>query len=102
MGPVIGETERSLKTRFLEHRRPSSTTSEVSQHIHIESPGHQVDLEQVKILEREPRYFERGVKEAIYIRVNNPSLNKDGGRYNLPRVFDPILGSRVRKVTGSK
>ena len=61
------ETERSLKTRFLEHRRPSSTSSEVSQHIHIESRGHHVDLNQVKILDREPRFFERGVKEAIYI-----------------------------------
>ena len=45
----IGETERSLKARFLEHRRPSSTSSEVSQHIHIESPGlsalgHKIDL----------------------------------------------------------
>ena len=97
----IGETERSLKTRFLEHRRPSSTSSEVSQHIHIESPGHHVDLDQVKILDREPRYFERGVKEAIYIRVNKPSLNKDGGRYKLPRVFDPILESRVKKVIDS-
>ena len=95
----IGETERSLKTRFLEHRRPSSTTSEVSQHIHIESPGHHVDLEKVQILDREPRYFERGVKEAIYIRVNQPSLNRDGGRYKLPKVYDPILMSRVRKVT---
>ena len=71
------ETERSLKTRFLEHRRPSSTSSEVSQHIHIESPGHHVDLDQVKILDREPRFFERGGKEAIFIRINKPSLNKD-------------------------
>ena len=97
----IGETERSLKTRFLEHRRPSSTSSEVSQHIDIESPGHHVDLNQVKILDREPRSFERGVKEAIYIRVNKPSLNKDRGRYKLPRVFDPILESRVKKVIDS-
>lgn len=95
----IGETERSLKTRFLEHRRPSSTSSEVSQHIHIESPGHHVDLEEVKILDREPRYFERGVKEAIYIRANQPSLNRDGGRYKLPRVYDSVLGSSVQKVT---
>ena len=36
----IGETERSLKKRFQEHKRPSSTSSEVSKHIHIESPGH--------------------------------------------------------------
>ena len=93
----IGETERSLKTRFMEHRRPSSTSSEVSQHIHIESPGHRVDLESVKILDREPKYFERGVKEAIYIRMNQPSLNKDGGRYKLPKVYDPLLKSRVEK-----
>ena len=97
----IGETERSLKTRFLEHRRPSSTSSEVSQHIHIESPGHRVDLDKVKILDRDPRWFERGVKEAIYIRANQPSLNKDGGRYKLPRVYYPILMSHLQKVKSS-
>ena len=89
----IGETERSLKTRFLEHRRPSSTSSEVSQHIHLESPGHSVDLEKVNILDTDSRWFERGVKEAIYIRACQPSLNKDGGRYKLPRVYDPLLTS---------
>ena len=92
----IGETERSLKKRFQEHKRPSSTSSEVSKHIHIESPGHQVDIEEVQILDREPRYFERGVKEAIYIRANKPSLNKDGGRYKLPRVYDPVVASQVK------
>ena len=97
----IGETERSLKARFLEHRRPSSTSSEVSQHIHIESPGHKIDLEKVKILDREPRWFERGVKEAIYIRINQPTLNKDGGRYKLPNVYDPVLTS-LPKVSNSR
>ena len=33
----VGETERSLKARFGEHRRPSSTTSEVLKHIHTDS-----------------------------------------------------------------
>ena len=51
----IGETERSLKARLAEHRRPSTTSSEVSQHIHIESPRHSVDIEEVKILDREPK-----------------------------------------------
>ena len=94
----IGETERSLKARFLEHRRPSSTSSEVSQHIHIESPGHYIDLEKVKILDREARWFERGVKEAIYIRAYQPTLNKDGGRYKLPNSYDPVLTSLTSKV----
>ena len=61
-------TERSLKTRFLEHRRPSSVLSEVShlQHINIESPAHFITLDKAQILDTEPDYFMRGVKEAIY------------------------------------
>ncbi len=62
----IGETERSLKSRFKD----------------IED--HQVDIERVKILAVEPGWFEWGVREAIYIRTEQPSLNKDGGHYNLP------------------
>ncbi|KAI8502143.1 hypothetical protein Bbelb_197310 [Branchiostoma belcheri] len=95
----IGETERSLKTRFLEHRRPSSVASEVSQHIHIESPGHTVDLEGVRILDTEQDYFKRGIKESIYIRALQPSLNRDGGRYRLQTTFDPLLTSHVGKIT---
>ena len=96
----IGETERFLWTSFLEHRRPSSvSSSEVAAHIHIESPGHHLEFDKVRILDRETRYFERGVKEAIHIRANQPSLNKDGGRHRLSRVYDPILTSKVNKVT---
>ena len=87
----IGETERSLKARFQEHRRPSSSTSEVSKHLHTEQPGHSVQLDKVKILDVEPRWFERGVKEAIHIKVNKPTLNRDGGRYQLPSVWDNLL-----------
>ncbi|XP_078582762.1 uncharacterized protein LOC144865701 isoform X2 [Branchiostoma floridae x Branchiostoma japonicum] len=87
----IGETERSLKTRFLEHKRPSSKTSEVSQHIHIESPGHSVSLDKVEILDTEPDFFARGIKEAIYIRALQPSLNRDGGRHRLPATYNPLL-----------
>ncbi len=94
----IGETERSLKARFMEHRRPSSTTSEVSKHIHGDEPQHGVDLTQVQILTTEPKWFERGVKESIYIKVNKPSLNRDGGRYQLPNVWDNILKARVGRA----
>ena len=79
----MGETECSSKARFLEHRRPSSLSSEVSQHIHIASLGHHIDLEKVNILNREPRWFEKGVKEAIYTCIYQPTLYKDGGRYKL-------------------
>ena len=98
----IGETERSLKARFSEHRRPSTTSSEVSRHIHVDSPGHSIDIENTQILTVEPRWFERGVKEAIHIKAYTPSLNRDGGRYQLPPIWDNIIKKRVqRRETGT-
>jgi hypothetical protein len=87
----IGETERSLKTRFAEHRRPSTVTSEVSRHINSDHPEHSISMDATEILSVEPRWFEKGVKEVIHIRVSHPSLNRDGGRYNLPTVWDNLL-----------
>ena len=60
----VGKTERSMKARFGEHRRQSSTTSEVLKHIHTDSPDNTITLENTKILEVEHKCFERGVKEA--------------------------------------
>ena len=93
----IGETERSLKARFSEHRRPSSINSEVSRHINVDSTDHAVTLDKTKVLAVEPKWFERGVKEAIYIRAYEPSLNKDGGRYNLPPIWNNVIRKRITK-----
>ena len=70
--------------------------SEVSKHIHQEQPDHGVKLDIADILTVDTKWFERGVKEAIYIRALKPSLNKDGGRYNLPAVWTNIIRSRVQ------
>ena len=45
-----------------------------------------MSLDKVKILTVDNRKFERGVKEAIYIRVMEHSLNKDGGHFLLQAV----------------
>ena len=91
----VGETERSMKARFGEHRRPSSTTSEVSKHIHSDNPNHSIKLDNTKILAVESKWFERGVKESIYIRALKPSLIRDGGRYNLPPIWNNIIKERL-------
>ena len=39
---------------------------------------HQVDIDGVIILAIEPRCFKQGVREAIHIRIEWPSLNKIG------------------------
>ena len=63
----------------MEHRRPSTTTSEVSEHINIDAPWHSVDIDKVRVLDCEPKYLERVIQESIYIRALKPFLNKDVG-----------------------
>ena len=92
----VGETERSLKARFSEHRRPSSVNSEVSKHIHTDNPDHGIVMDKTEILAVESKWFERGVKEAIFIRATQPSLNRDGGRFNLSPVWTNILKKTVK------
>ena len=55
----IGETGRFLKARFMEHRGPSSVNSEVSKHINSDQPDHSISLENVRISELQPQWFER-------------------------------------------
>ena len=69
-----------LRHGFLEKRKPSSNTLDVSRHIHIDNIEYQVDMDEVKILAAEPRWFTQGVREVF--RIEQSSLNKDGGRYN--------------------
>ncbi len=80
---------------LLEILGPSSVTSEVSRHVHLDHPDHSIFIDDTNILEVESKWFERGVKEAIHISVTHPSLNKDGGRYNLPSVWTNILNERT-------
>ena len=36
-------------------------------------------------------YLARNIKESIYIRVNNPSLNNNIGKFNLSHIWDRVL-----------
>ena len=45
----------------------------------------------VQILVVELRWFERGVRQVICIKVEQTSLNKDGGCYNLPSIWNIVL-----------
>ena len=42
---------------------------------------------------REDQNITRAIKEAIYIRVNNPTLNRNIGKYNLLHIWNKALFS---------
>ena len=48
-------------------------------------------MENFKIIGREGHDISRTIQEAIYIRVNNPTLNRNVGKYNLPHIWDKVL-----------
>ena len=68
----------------------------MARHIHVEQPDHTVKMDSTSILATEARRFERGVKEAIYIKAMHPNLNRDGGIYSLPPVWDNIITQNVK------
>ena len=48
-------------------------------------------LNNFSIVGREDQSIARAIKEAIFIRVNDPSLNKDIGKFPLPHIWDEVL-----------
>lgn len=57
-----------------------------------------MDLTTVDILDTEPDWLKRGVKEGNYIKVYHPSLNRVRGCYKLPGIWMNILCSRAFKT----
>ena len=82
----IGESSRTFGERFKEHLKAPSPIFD-----HFTTTGHQVSLENFSIVGREEQNLMRAIKEALYIRVNNPSLNRNIGKYHLPNIWDEVL-----------
>ena len=82
----IGESSRTFGERFKEHLKPPSPIYD-----HSNISGHKVTINNFKIVGREDLNQMRTIKEAIYIRVNDPSLNRNVGKYHLPHVWDEAL-----------
>ena len=97
----IGETEQPLKKRMYQHKHTSVGSVPSAVYTHLSEHDHAFNNENVQILSRENRWFERGVKEAIFVHAQDPSLNKQGGtRFTLSSAWnDVIRNSREINVT---
>ena len=82
----IGESARTFEETYREHLKAPSLIFE-----HENITGHKTTLENFKIIVREGQNMARAIKEAIYIRVNNPTLNRNIGKYNLPHTWNKVL-----------
>ena len=97
----VGETKQSLKARLNQHRRPSTNEAQNSAvYNHCKASNHSFKPEEVVILDKEDRWFERGVREAIWERVEQPALNKRGGlRFQLSHAWDEAIRRLPRRLS---
>ena len=88
-GFYIGETERSLGTRYKEHTRthPGSAVRE-----HMANTGHSFSFDDLTILGREPGFNARKIKEALAIFKHRPTLNRDQG-VEVPPIMLSLLNT---------
>ena len=83
----IRESARTFEERYKEHLNAPSPIFE-----HQNITGHTTSVENFKIIGREGQNIRaRAIKEAIYIRVSNPTLNRNIGKYNLPHIWNKVL-----------
>ena len=81
----IGETSRTLGERYREHLKTTPI------HVHSIQTGHNCNEDNFNILCREDWGLTMLIKESIYIRVNNPTPNRNIGKFNLSHIWDRIL-----------
>ena len=84
----IGESARTFGEKFKEHLKHPSLIYD-----HSNITGHSTTLDNFSIVWREDQNLMRLIKEAIYIRLNSPSLNKNIGKYHLPHIWDEVLNN---------
>ena len=83
----IGESSKSLKNRAKEHN--SHVTSAVYKHSATNNHPW-TNISHFKILDQDNK---QAVREAIHIRINNPTLNCNTGRMYIPEIFNHLLGA---------
>ena len=82
----IGESGRSLGERVKEHFKAPSPI-----HLHSTITGHPMDPEQFSIVHKEVNNHSRSMKEAMFIHVQDLTLNRNLGKYQLPHIWDHLL-----------
>ncbi len=106
----IGKTGRQLGTRVEEHKKEvddlckaayTRTKRKISFHEHnmsaITDHGvfnkHVINWQGVRIVDRESDMIKRRLREAIWIKRNKTTINRDEGAVILPRVWDNVVAA---------
>ena len=77
-----------------QHRRATSSGQDLAVHLHLKESGHSLEDSQVRVVERDHRWFEKGLTEAIHVKLKKISLNWGGGlRHFLSPIYNAVFHS---------
>ena len=82
----MGNSVRALGERIKKHLKAPSPI-----HQHTSSTGHPLSPECFNIIHRVTQDTSRNTKEAIFIHINDTSLDRNLSKHQLPHVWDNIL-----------
>ena len=82
----IGETSRTFDERYKEHLKDPSPI-----HQHSNHTGYPTSHNNFQIIGWKGHSLARNIKESIFISVNNPTLHRNIGKFNLPHIWDRVL-----------
>ena len=74
----ISKSARTFGKRFKEHLKVPSPINECCNII-----GQHASMGNLSIVGRESQHLTRTIKETVFVRVNNPSLKRNIGKYQL-------------------
>ena len=97
----ISETKQPMHKRMYQHRSTSASgINDSSIYSHLNGTQHSFEDKDIVILDKEQKWFERGVKEAIYVCWEIPSLNKGGAlRHNLLKAYDAAIKKIPKRLS---
>ena len=82
----IGESGRTFGNRLKEHLRAPFPIYD-----HVNASGHGINVDNFSIVDKDAHSTARTIKEAMFIRFNDPTLNGNLGKFQLSHIRDEVL-----------
>ena len=86
----IGESSRCLESRVKEQN--TSSTRAIFQHCTTHNHT-KANISQFKITDQDRKQVSREARKVMHIRRNEPALNCNIGKLNIPKIFNQILST---------
>ena len=93
----VGESGRTVGVRHKEHTDGKHSSGVWD---HIQATGHTCSIKNVKVLDREPKYWARKYRETIHIHKRQPAMNRDKG-LEIPPILLHLVDRAPRQANSN-